>query len=255
KLLIAKYNLLDDTFFSKVVEDTGAAEELIQIILGNSEIRIIRSEPQVNIRNVENKSVILDLICTDEKGDIFNVEVQRNDNDDHQKRMRYYISNIDTRFAEKGADYMDLPNIVSIMISEFDIFKLGKTVYHVVRRLDENNSLQDNGIKEIYINVNGNDDGDISELMAYMLDSNGFNAKFPRISKRVQYFKEERSGVYSMSDGIKEYMQWYAQEYAKEYAKEYGKECRAEGIAEALKVLGISKDEYEKKLAEQKQCQ
>ncbi|MDO5331245.1 MAG: PD-(D/E)XK nuclease family transposase [Bacillota bacterium] len=242
KALVSRLNMIDDEFFPKIVEDIGASEELIQTILGNKKISIIKSETQVSIRNVGNKSVVLDLLCTDETGRLFNVEVQRSDDDDHQKRMRYYASNIDTKSAEKGIEYRDLPDIFSIMISEFDIFKLGKTVYHVSRILEEDNSKQDNGIHELYVNANGKDGGNITELMEYMLNSNGYNEKFPRISNRVNYFKEDRTGVSNMSKVM--------EEIRAEGKAEAKAEGRSEERAEVLKVLGISKEEYEKRLAE-----
>ena len=48
--------------------------------------------------------------------------------------------------------------------------------------------------------------------MQYFMISNGYHPKFEKLSKRVQYFKEQQEGVSSMSSVI--------EDYAKEYAKE-----------------------------------
>ena len=229
------------------MEDIGAAEELIQTILGDSRISIVSSEPQVSIRNAGNKSVVLDLLCSDSQGNFFNVEIQRNDDDNLQKRMRYYASNLDTRSAEKGISYQDLPDIFSIMISEFDVFKLGKTVYYIDRVLRANGSKQENGIHELYINAKGKDGGTITQLMEFMLNSQGYNEQFPKISKRVSYLKESKEGVHHMCKWEEEMMA---------ASKAEGRaEGKAEGRTEVLEVLGISEAEYEKKLAESKQKQ
>ena len=143
---IQTYNIIDDLFFHKVMEDAGAAEELLQIILGDKSVQVISCTPQYSLRNIGNRSVVLDLLCKDSDERIFNVEIQQADNTDHQKRMRYHLSNIDTRFTETGIDFANLPEVFSIMISAFDIFKRGKTVYHIDRILREIGSVEDTQI-------------------------------------------------------------------------------------------------------------
>ena len=124
------------------------------------------------------------------------------------------------------------------MISKFDIFKLGKTVYHIDRVLRENGSVENNGIHEIYVNAKGQDKSEVTDLMKYILDSNGFNPQFPRISSRVQYFKKDNGGGEGMGKSIAELR---AEGMEKGIAK-----GRAEGVAEVLKNLGISQEEYQK---------
>ena len=119
-----------------------------------------------------------------------------------QKRMRYNISNLDTRSAETGIYYKDLPDIYAIMISQFDIFNLGKTVYYVDRVVRNYNQIEDNGIHELYINAKGKDITYLSELMQYIQNSNGYNDKFPKISERVRYLKEENEGVEKMGKSM-----------------------------------------------------
>ena len=46
--------------------------------------------------------MILDVLCQDSSGDYFNIEVQKKNDDDHQKRVRFNRSNIDTAFVESG---------------------------------------------------------------------------------------------------------------------------------------------------------
>ena len=156
--------------------------------------------------------------------------------------MRYCISNIDTRFTEKGIDFDDLPELFSIMISNFDIFKAGKTVYHIDWVVRENGSVESNGVHEIYVNAKGTDNSDVTELMKYILDSNGYNPSFPRISSRVQYFKHDNGGTCGMGKSIAE----LRAEGKAEGLIEGKAKGKAEGIAEVLKNLGISEAEYQK---------
>ena len=92
--------------------------------------------------------------------DVYKRQVQKTDNDDHQKRMRYNLANIDTTFAEKGIKYADLPDIYAIFISPFDLFRANCTAYHVNRCLLETGDIVNNGIHELYVNAAVNDGSD-----------------------------------------------------------------------------------------------
>lgn len=95
-------NLMDDDFFQKVIEDVGACEEIVQTILNDENLQIVKSEPQKFLRNCGTRSVQLDLLCRSSDDRYFNVEIQKSDNDDHQRRVRYNGSNLDTFVTEKG---------------------------------------------------------------------------------------------------------------------------------------------------------
>jgi len=237
KACVAKFNLTDDTFFRKVVEDTGACEEMLQIILGMPDLRIVENEPQYQLHNINDRSVILDLLCKDGNGTAFFVEMQKeNTHDDYEKRVRYYVSNVDTRNAEKGCTFKDLPDVYSVFISAFDIFNKGKTVYYIYRYLDGFDERRENGVHEIYVNATGNEPSQVTELMKYFLDSNGFNPSFPRISNRVQFFKKEKEGISSMCKIMEE----YAAARGAAFKAEGKAEGRAEGKAEGKAELKIA---------------
>ena len=212
KEFIAKLNLIEDEFFSKVAEDLEACEEIIRIILQKPDLKLIDNQPQRVLRNIDKRAVTLDLLCEDSSGNKFNVEVQKSDSTDHQKRMRYNLSNIDTSFVEKGIPFDEVPDIYAIMISAFDPFKENKTIYHVQRILQETGTFTENGIHEVYVNTAVNDGTDIAELMQYFLDSKAeIHPKFEKLSKRVVYYKGTNKGVDNMSSVFEEYAEKYAE--------------------------------------------
>jgi len=47
---------------------------------------------------------------------------KKGDYDDHQKRVRYIGSNVDTRITEKGIDFKDIPDVYVIYLTKFDVF-------------------------------------------------------------------------------------------------------------------------------------
>ena len=207
--------------FFKLAEDRGFCEELLQVILENKAIKIVEHKPQAVLRNIKGRSVTLDLKCVGEDGVIFGVEVQKQDNDNHQKRVRYNMASIDTVESEKGVKFDELKDIYEIYLSRFDVFGRNRTVYHIDRVIRETQDIVDNGTHEIYVNAKVNDGTEIAEYMQ-MLKQSALqdNPKFPRY---CEAFKNIKIG---MGDGVMcDLVQAYAEEYAKEYAdKQVNKE-------------------------------
>jgi predicted transposase/invertase (TIGR01784 family) len=220
KALVSKLNVMDDVFFQKMAEDMEVAEEILRIILEKPDLKVIESQVQRFLRNTGAHSVILDLLCEDEDHSFFNCEIQKADDDDHQKRVRFNRSNIDTVFVEKGIDYKELPDVYVIFISRFDPFEENRTVYHIIRVIEETGTVVGNGTHEIYVNTAVDDKSDIAELMQYFKKSTGEHQKFKKLCSRVKYFKESKEGVSAMGSVVEDYAKKYAKSYAENYARE-----------------------------------
>jgi len=219
--LIKQLNVIDDVFFHKITEDKAVCEEILQIILQKPKLKVIDAQTQRFLRNIGAHSVILDLLCEDEDGARINVEMQKTDDDDHVKRVRFNSSNIDTAFTEKGLDYKDFPDIYVIFISKFDMFLEGKTIYHAGIFLRETGTIINDGIHRIFVNCAVDDGSDIAELMQYLKNSTGKNNKFPKLSDRVCYFKESKEGADAMTQIVEEYANKKVLERDKETAKSF----------------------------------
>lgn len=226
--LVSKLNVIDDVLFHKVVEDKEVCEEILRIILNKPDLVVVESQPQRFLRNLGAHSVILDVLCQDSDGDYFNIEVQKKNDDDHQKRVRFNRSNIDTAFVESGIKYEQLPDVYLIFLTKFDIFQEKHTIYHIERVIKETGTVVENGTHEIYVNTAIDDGTEIAELMQYFKKSAGVHQKFQKLSNRVQYFKESQKGVTEMCELVEEYAKNYAEEYAKKYAEEEVKKAVSE---------------------------
>ena len=218
-------NAIDDIFFHKIMEDIMAAQELIRTVLEDDSIEIVSVKPQDYIRNLGKRSVILDAKCINSNGAIFNVEVQRRDDTDHQSRVRFNAASIDTSCVEAGTKFQDLPDVYMIYICDFDLFKGEKACYHINRVVKETGETVYNGIHEIYLNAKSNDGTKISELLHFLTNTKGSNDNFPEISRRANYFRKE--GKKELSDVIDRVI--------KDHVEEERQEARAEGRAEFLK--------------------
>ncbi|MCM1219617.1 MAG: Rpn family recombination-promoting nuclease/putative transposase [Lachnospiraceae bacterium] len=221
--LVQSLNVMDDIFFHKIAEDREVCEEILRIILEMPELKVIQSQVQRFLRNNGAHSVILDALCELGDGSEANIEVQKADDDNHQKRVRFNQSNIDTTFTEKGIKYEELPDTYMVFISKFDIFAKGRTIYHVDRVIRETGDAVENGVHEVYVNVAVNDGSEIAGLMQYFRDSNGMDGRFAKLCGRVDYFKHEKEGVRIMATLFEKYV---TEEVAEATAEEQKKGIR-----------------------------
>ena len=218
--IVQQLNIIDDTFFQKMAEDIGFCEEMISTILGEK-VTVKSVAVQNSIKNLQGRSVVLDALCILENGEYCNVELQKADDDNHAKRVRYNASCVTANITEPGTKFEKVPDVIGIYISKFDMFQSGKTVYHIDRVIREIGEVQDNGLKEIYVNTKIDDGSDIAELMRIFKEKDTYDfKKFPKVSGRKKQFKENEGGDDKMCDLVENYAKDYARRHAKEYAKE-----------------------------------
>jgi predicted transposase/invertase (TIGR01784 family) len=218
-------NVIDDQFFQKVAEDKEVCKELLQILLDKPDLEIIEANTQRKLPNLQARAVILDALCKDANGNLFNIEVQKDDKkrdhskaEEYQKRVRFNLASMDTAFAEKGIEFHKLPDLYAIFISQIDPFGEHKASYRVRRALEQSNTTVYNGISEIYVNTASKDGTLVAELMQYFENSNGINPKFEKLSYRVEHFKNDENEVTTMASVFDEYAQERVAEQAKEAA-------------------------------------
>ena len=196
---------MDNNFFQKIAEDINSIEEIIQVILQNKTLKIVKVIPQNDIKNLQGRSVVLDALCEDESKKFYNVEVQIADNDNHLRRVRYNASCVTANITDTGIKFEKVPDLYVIYISAFDMFESGRTIYHVEPTIHETGQKIDNGLHEIYVNTAVDDGTEIAELMQCFLQSRIENEKFKNLKKRVEYLKDDEKEVHEMAGVIEEY--------------------------------------------------
>lgn len=161
---------------------------------------------QRSVRNIYGRSVRLDALCVLGDGTRCNIEVQRTNSDNHLKRARYNAACITARETEPGENFENIPSIIIVYISEADFLGYGKTIYHIDKVIRENNKKIDDGLKEVFVNTSVNDGTKIAELMQCFMQKEVHNSKFPKLSSRVRYLKEEEGGISTMCDLMEKYI-------------------------------------------------
>lgn len=189
------FRLLDDDFMTKVFEDIPCAQLLLQIVLNNENIRVLNVHSQYGIKNLQGRSVRLDILAIDEQDHVYNVEVQRSDKGAGVKRARYNSSLIDANVTEPGDEYEKLNETYVIFITENDVMKMGLPIYHVDRVVRETKELFGDESHIIYVNSRIKDETKLGRLMHDFgcTDANDMYNKI--LADRVRYFKENKEGV------------------------------------------------------------
>lgn len=189
------FRLLDDDFMTKVFEDISCAELLLRIILNDEGIRVLEAHSQRGIKNLQGRSVKLDILAVDSHNRVFNVEVQRSDRGAGAKRTRYNSALIDANVTEPGDQYEDLNETFVIFITENDVMKAGLPIYHIDRVVRETGKLFEDEEHIIYVNSQIKDETKLGRLMHDFSCTDAKDMYNKVLADRVRYFKEDERGV------------------------------------------------------------
>ena len=238
---------MDDILFIKLAGHNDFCCEMLRVFLNDPNIEVCSNKPQVKLVNFQGRSVILDLECKLSDGSIVAVEVQKANNDDHQRRVRYNSSLLTINRTETGIDFKDIPNIISIFISSFDVFKLGCTIYKVKHFAECKGKLiaLDNGLQEIYVNSAycDEDDSTVSKLMRVFSEKNyNDHELFPRTTELKRQYTQTEEGIVCMRDIIAELLEGSREKIFQE-GKQEGKQ---ESLIEVAKNMLKDKETVER---------
>ena len=230
---VKNFRPIDDTFFEVLADDIGVCQEMLRIILEDEKLIVKDVIVQSSKRNLYGRSVRLDALCIlgDERE--CNVELQRSNKDHHLKRVRFNASSITVRDSQTGEKFEKTIDLIVVYISEFDIFKGGRVIYHVDSVIRETQEKVDDGLERVFVNTAVKDGTTISEYMNCFLQKEIDNAKFPELTNRVHYLKHEEGGVNAVCEVMRKYSEEVA-EKAYLQGEEAGKEIgqRHTAIAE-----------------------
>ena len=190
--------LIDDDFMAAVFEDRTCAEFLLQIILKRHDLTVKEVHGQYSIKNLQGRSIRLDILAVDQKNRAYNIEVHRSDRGASEKRARYNSSLLDANLTDAGDDYDALNETYVIFITENDVLKAGLPIYHVERTVQETGTVFNDQAHIVYVNSQIKDETALGKLMHDFFCTNSKDMYYPVLANRVWYFKENEKGVATM---------------------------------------------------------
>ena len=198
------FRLLDDDFMTKVFEDEDCAGFLLKIILNRDDLTVKRSNSQYTIKNLQGRSVRLDILAVDKQNRVYNIEIQRNDKGAGIKRARYNSGMLDANVKEPGEEYDAMNETYVIFITERDVLGDGLPIYHIDRTIRETGKLFGDESHIIYVNSQIKDETALGKLMHDFSCTNAKDMYYEVLANRVHYFKEDEKGVAIMCKAMED---------------------------------------------------
>ena len=190
KKIIASLTLMDDLFMQVVLEEQACTEYILQTILGKSSLKLKEQRLQKRLPNLHGRALVLDCLCTDEKGLLYNIEVQNSSAGATPKRARYHAALMDTHTLKKGEKFSKLPESYVIFITDKDVLGEGEQLYQIERVIRKSGNLFKDGSHILYFNTARQDDNVLGKLAKDFKEANPKEIQSEVLSHRVASIKE-----------------------------------------------------------------
>ena len=208
KKIIASLTLMDDLFMQVVLEEQASTEYILQTILDKSSLKLKEQRLQKRLPNLHGRALVLDCLCTDDKGLLYNIEVQNSSAGAIPKRARYHAALMDTHTLKKGEKFSKLPESYVIFITDKDILGEGEQLYRIERVIRKSGSLFRDGSHILYFNTARQDDNALGKLARDFKEANPKEIQSEVLSHRVASLKEgklDREGEKKMNVLLEKY--------------------------------------------------
>ena len=208
KKIIASLTLMDDLFMQVVLEEQACTEYILQTILGKSSLKLMEQRLQKRLPNLHGRALVLDCLCTDEKGLLYNIEVQNSSAGAIPKRARYHAALMDTHTLKKGEKFSKLPESYVIFITDKDVLGEGEQLYQIERVIRKSGNLFKDGSHILYFNTSRQDDNALGKLARDFKEANPKEIQSDVLSHRVSSLKEgklDREGEKKMNVLLEKY--------------------------------------------------
>ena len=246
--------IIDDAFFRILAEKEDVCQEILQTILDDPELRVLRSEAQVTETSL-HREITMDALCITQGNRLCNIEMQKGIDDD-VPRTRFHASLVTSNHTPKGTRFSDVPDVTIVYISEYDALKNNRMITHVTRCMETEEGQYvpvNDGEDIVFANTCIVDDSDKSRLLQLMLRKDAFyDERFPAVSNAVKYYKETKGGQEAMCEAVER----LGEIFAEKARAETRIETRIEMIRnflnnggseiDAQNMLGASSEEVEK---------
>ena len=227
--------LMDDIFMRIVLKDRKCTEFILQTILQKPDLKVKTQSIQSDLKNLQGRSLILDCLCSDTKGTVYNIEVQNDSHGASPKRARYHSALIDMHILKKGKTFETLPESYVIFICARDVLKGNKQIYHISRTIQESGSKFPDQAEIIYVNTSKSSDNELGILIKdfYTKDPKKMHSRV--LAKRVADLKENKN----IEKGEHDAMTTYYDRLKKQWEKEGKAKGSAESESKMAKLMGF----------------
>lgn len=195
----------DDEFMTKCLEDYPEGVELmLRIIMDNNKLVVKEAQVQAAIKNLQGRSIRMDVRTSDVSDKQYNVEIQKSVSGAKPKRARYNSSLMDANSILPGDDTELLPETYVIFITESDVLEGKLPIYHIDRMVKETAKAFEDKAHIIYVNGEVKDDTPLGRLMQDLSCTDPDDMNYKELADRARYFKRDKEGQKIMSKIMEE---------------------------------------------------
>ena len=156
---------------------------------------------------------------------------------------------LDYHKLKKKTKFNELTETFVIFITEHDVLKDGKQIYHIERIIRETNKLFEDGTHIIYVNGSYKDDSGsaLGDLVHDFFCDNPADMKHHQLAQRVSFLKDNKQGVKRMCKLM--------EDLTADLLEEAKKETLLDNIRNAMESWGLTAEAAMKglKISEEKQ--
>lgn len=197
---IEEFTLLDDTYMNAFFnEQPELVQFVLRIIMGKENLIVKNSVTQKPLKNIQGRSLILDVDAVDQNGTEIDIEVQGERSGAHPKRARMHSSMLDSNALLPGENFTELPETYVIFITSDDYFEKDLPLYTVDRRIKE---LDMEMFKDeehiIYVNGKYNSDTELGKLIHDFRCKKPEDMNYKILADRAYMLKETEGGRNTM---------------------------------------------------------
>ena len=237
---LKELSFMDDILFRRAFrERPDLAQHLINGILSKPDLSVVRMNTQDALFAINTKGVVLDCLCTDSEGNLYDVEVQTDVSKALGRRARAYGSIIDSSIFKRGQDYKELPDRYIIFITREDYLRNGRQVTVLAMRDEEGKSEDGSGMYHVYGCINNRDENtEAGRVLADMGCTRAEGMYYDGYRERMEDFKVRKEGVKEMTGVMEQIMN-----VGLEKGMKQGIASRNAEIIANMSVLGFSTEQ------------
>ena len=197
---LASATMFDDGFMTAVLDNNPAGiETIIRTVLGMPDLKIAEEQTQRKLQNLEGRTSILDVVAEDDKGNLYDIEIQNADAGARPRRARYHASLLDSKSLEPSEPYEALHDSYIIFITRNDVMGSGLPVYFFDRIEKSTGASLDDGSHIVYVNGQYEDAAtDLGRLISDLKTTNPDTMHFEALSRKAKLLKEGERGAIIM---------------------------------------------------------
>lgn len=198
KAVLKDLTIFHDIFMRNVFKQKECTEYVLQIIMGKRDLKVIDQVIQMDFKNLQGRSAIMDCVALDNKGKKYDIEIQQAGENADPKRARYYSGLMDMNTIDPGEDFTSLPESYVIFITRDDTLGYDKPIYHIDRIIREVEEDFKDESHIIYVNSSRRDNTELGQLMRDLHCKDSKDIQSSVLAQRVFELKETQKGVETM---------------------------------------------------------